>query len=73
MSTKYILFDAANTLIHKPALWENLLQVLEKNGHAIPPELLKKKITSSSAKACVSRTAPAANFINSSMRNCCIH
>jgi len=39
---KYILFDAANTLIHKPALWINLQSTLKKFGHDVPADLLKR-------------------------------
>lgn len=39
---KYILFDAANTLIHKPILWGNIQLALAKFGHKVPDDLLKK-------------------------------
>jgi FMN phosphatase YigB (HAD superfamily) len=39
---QYILFDAANTLIHKPLLWERLQTVFEKFGYKISIEILKK-------------------------------
>jgi putative hydrolase of the HAD superfamily len=39
---KYILFDAANTLIHKPSLWKNIHSSLIKSGYNIPDELLKR-------------------------------
>ncbi len=39
---KYILFDAANTLIHKPLLWERFQGVLNKSGYLIPDDHLKK-------------------------------
>ena len=39
---KYILFDAANTLIHKPMLWKNLQSSLKKFSHNVPEELLKR-------------------------------
>jgi len=43
MSTiRYILFDAANTLIHKPQLWSQMDTVLSAHGHRVPPELLKR-------------------------------
>jgi len=29
---KYLLFDAANTLIHKPLVWERMLSVLQNHG-----------------------------------------
>jgi len=32
---KYILFDAANTLIHKPDLWINIINVLQHHGYKI--------------------------------------
>ena len=32
---KYLLFDAANTLIYKPNLWERILTVLQDNGYKI--------------------------------------
>jgi putative hydrolase of the HAD superfamily len=38
----YILFDAANTLIHKPLLWERFQNELKNFNHDIPLELLKK-------------------------------
>ncbi|MEH1008491.1 HAD family hydrolase [Winogradskyella sp. ECml5-4] len=44
MSTvKYILFDAANTLIHKPSLWHNYSNVLKKEGYNFPIQELKNK------------------------------
>ncbi len=39
---KYILFDAANTLIHKPKVWENMHLSLRKFGFNVPDELLKR-------------------------------
>lgn len=42
MVIQYVLFDAANTLIHKPKLWERMLTVLEANGHQIPSPLLRR-------------------------------
>ncbi|MBA3704403.1 MAG: HAD family hydrolase [Bacteroidetes bacterium] len=43
MSTiKYILFDAANTLIHKPLLWKNLQSSLTKFSYKVPDEILKR-------------------------------
>ena len=39
---RYILFDAANTLIHKPALWERLQGPLKEHGYDVPDELLKR-------------------------------
>lgn len=39
---QYILFDAANTLIHKPLLWERFQGVLKRSGYLIPDEVLKK-------------------------------
>jgi putative hydrolase of the HAD superfamily len=41
MNIKYILFDAANTLIHKPALWPSMQFVLEQHGYAVPVEKLQ--------------------------------
>jgi len=38
---KYILFDAANTLIHKPDLWPSMQAVFEKYGHFLDSEKLK--------------------------------
>jgi putative hydrolase of the HAD superfamily len=38
---KYVLFDAANTLIHKSALWEKLTAVFENNGFDVPVDRLK--------------------------------
>lgn len=40
--TKYILFDAANTIIHKPMLWINIESSLKKFGHDVPGELLRR-------------------------------
>lgn len=40
---KYILFDAANTLIHKPSLWTNYVKVLEDFGFAVSIKELKSK------------------------------
>lgn len=39
--TKYILFDAANTLIHKPILWTKYLRTLNDFGHEIEEQKLK--------------------------------
>ena len=38
---KYILFDAANTVIHKPVLWPSMQAVLLKYGYTVPEEKLK--------------------------------
>lgn len=38
---KYILFDAANTLIHKPTLWQNYRETLAQHGYLIDEKLLK--------------------------------
>jgi len=35
------LFDAANTLIHKPSLWPSIQSVLSKYGFILPEEKLK--------------------------------
>lgn len=37
---KYLLFDAANTLIHKPVLWQKILDVLKAHGYEISIEKL---------------------------------
>lgn len=37
----YILFDAANTLIHKPELWSSFQSVFSKYGHILADEKLK--------------------------------
>ena len=42
MDIQYVLFDAANTLIHKPLLWERMLSVLSAAGHSIPLPLLRR-------------------------------
>jgi putative hydrolase of the HAD superfamily len=42
MRIKYILFDAANTLIHKPMLWERMQGVLVAAGHNVPSDLLRR-------------------------------
>jgi len=39
----YILFDAAGTLIHKPLLWERIVDVLQKNGYYANVTDLQKK------------------------------
>lgn len=38
---KYVLFDAANTIIHKPVLWTKILSVFEKYGIDVPADRLK--------------------------------
>lgn len=45
MSNKveYILFDAANTLLHKPKLWVQLDTVFNKHGYSVTLNELKKK------------------------------
>jgi len=40
---KYILFDAANTLIHKPDLWPKYLGVLNNHGYHVSEKELKSK------------------------------
>jgi len=40
---EYVLFDAANTLIHKPDLWAKMHEVLTRNGYDIDSEELKLK------------------------------
>ncbi len=40
---KYILFDASGTLIHKPALWDKMLIVLQNHGFDVELDELKKK------------------------------
>ncbi len=42
MTISYILFDACDTLIYKPALWENWQTVLQKNGYQIADLELQK-------------------------------
>ncbi len=39
---KYLVFDAANTLIHKPKVWEVWENVLANNGEIIDPYELRK-------------------------------
>lgn len=39
---KYILFDAANTIIHKPLLWEGFQEVFKNNNLNISMETLKR-------------------------------
>jgi putative hydrolase of the HAD superfamily len=39
---KYLLFDAANTLIHKPALWERIESACAKHDLLIDNELLRR-------------------------------
>ncbi len=43
MSVKYVLFDAANTLIYKPTLWENMLMVLHKHHIEISLDILQQR------------------------------
>ena len=38
---KYILFDAANTLIHKPLIWVKMLQALEGHGISVDKRTLQ--------------------------------
>lgn len=38
---KYILFDAANTLIHKPILWGKIMNVLTAYGYIVDEKVLK--------------------------------
>jgi putative hydrolase of the HAD superfamily len=40
---KYVLFDAANTLIHKPLLWDRMQSVLNESGYDIPLSLLHRQ------------------------------
>lgn len=40
---QYILFDAANTLIHKPHLWKAWADILEKHQQPRPIEEIKRK------------------------------
>jgi HAD superfamily hydrolase (TIGR01509 family) len=37
----HLLFDAANTLIHKPTLWDKWIVTLKKYGYEIPLDKLK--------------------------------
>lgn len=39
----YIVFDAANTLIHKPQLWVNISDVLQQHGHRIEVKTLRQR------------------------------
>ncbi len=41
MRADYILFDASNTLIHKPALWQKWMAVLKENDFDIDIKTLK--------------------------------
>lgn len=43
-----LLLDAANTLIHKPSLWDKLIEVLESNGYSVDKDslFLRHKIIS---------------------------
>lgn len=38
---EYILFDAANTIIHKPSLWKNIIHVLNEHGHIVTYDKLQ--------------------------------
>jgi FMN phosphatase YigB (HAD superfamily) len=40
---KYLLFDVSGTLLHKPTLFEAILNVLQKHGHAIDKNELMQK------------------------------
>lgn len=40
---RLVLFDAANTLIHKPALWERWREVLARHGLEVPAERLRRE------------------------------
>lgn len=40
---KVLLLDAANTIIHKPALWENYISVLTDFGYCVSEIELRKK------------------------------
>ncbi|MBX2826882.1 MAG: HAD-IA family hydrolase [Flavobacteriaceae bacterium] len=40
---KYLLFDVANTLLHKPLLWDRMEQVLFNHGHVIPQTELRHR------------------------------
>lgn len=40
---KYILFDAANTLIHKPTLWPNMIEVFNEFGFNVETSILKER------------------------------
>lgn len=40
---RLVLFDAANTLIHKPALWERWREVLARHGLEVAPERLRRE------------------------------
>lgn len=42
-SIRYVLFDAANTLIHKADLWDKLMQVFKKHNYQISSKELKYK------------------------------
>ena len=50
--TKYIFFDVANTLLHKPDLYDNILSVFKKYGNAVEKNKLKyhHKLLSESTK-----------------------
>lgn len=43
MPVRYLLFDAANTLIHKPVLWDRFQGALRAAGHEVPLAELKAK------------------------------
>ena len=40
---RFILFDAANTLIHKPTLWDKMLQALAAHNIHVDAALLKQR------------------------------
>ncbi len=40
---KVVLFDAANTLIHKPSIWDRIQEVLTKHKYIVPLSQLKER------------------------------
>jgi FMN phosphatase YigB (HAD superfamily) len=39
---KYLLFDAANTLIHKPLIWERMMEAIGRHGYEVNRDVLKR-------------------------------
>ncbi|RJE70854.1 HAD family hydrolase [Reichenbachiella sp. MSK19-1] len=43
MQIKFIYFDVANTLLHKPQLWNNIQQVLRTHHYSVDKNLLQQR------------------------------
>src|SRR5215470_8429723 len=42
-TVRHIFFDAANTLINKPLLWEKIASVFERHHYVVPADLLRQR------------------------------